>query len=187
MFKVLILEDSPTLQDRIAFLLESVPGIILERASDRKSAFEIIQASEGKIDLLVIDYHLAPISTLTQLQLASAHIETIFCVKDKENHPPIQGWKVFAIIDRSFIASLLMLTVDKWRADHPSSITGDPEKYCRIKTQLLVDVSPLNADIYARLSETKFLKIFRESDVFDSADLEKYALQKKIEYMYLLR
>ena len=59
------------------------------------------------------------------------------------------------------------------------------DDYCRISTNLLVRVVPLKADIYIRLSEKKYIKLFREGDVFDNEDLKRYLLEKKIAYFYL--
>ena len=57
--------------------------------------------------------------------------------------------------------------------------------YCRINTELLVRVIPLKADIYIRLSNIKYVKLFQEGDIFNAADLQKYLIQKKISYLYL--
>jgi HD-GYP domain-containing protein (c-di-GMP phosphodiesterase class II) len=59
--------------------------------------------------------------------------------------------------------------------------------YCRINTALLVRVVPLKSDIFIKLSETKYLKIFSEGDVFDQKDLKRYFLEKKLEYFYIQR
>lgn len=57
--------------------------------------------------------------------------------------------------------------------------------YCRIRTDLLIDAGPLRAGVYIRLSNNHFVKIFSDGDRFEAADLEKYLLQKKIEYFWL--
>lgn len=58
-------------------------------------------------------------------------------------------------------------------------------EYIRISCPLLVDVGALQAPVYIRLSEAKFLKIFDQGDAFDRQDLEKYYEKKKVEYFYL--
>ena len=188
MTKILLLEDDPELLDRIAFVLESIPGVVLERAIDRKSAAQLIQEHKGGFDLLVIDYHYAPLNSLGELQKLASEIDCIFCIQGE--HPATPGWKTRAFVDRNVIASQLRVTVEKWRSERPNrdakeNTDGEAPKYCRIKTKLLVDVSPLYADIYAKLSDTKFIKVFQKSDVFDRDDFTRYAQQKKIEYMYL--
>ena len=62
----------------------------------------------------------------------------------------------------------------------------EDHKYCSIKTELLAKTSPLRADIYIKLSEQKYLKIFSKGDTFTKDDVVKYAEKKKVNYFYLL-
>lgn len=57
--------------------------------------------------------------------------------------------------------------------------------YCPIRTPLLIKVSPLRSDIYLRLSEKKYLKVFPEGETFDRKDLQKYYEEKGVEYLFL--
>jgi HD-GYP domain-containing protein (c-di-GMP phosphodiesterase class II) len=59
------------------------------------------------------------------------------------------------------------------------------QNYCPLRTELLLEMSPLRADVYIQLSETKFLKLFRSGDVFTDGDLDKYKGQKGVEYLWL--
>ena len=62
--------------------------------------------------------------------------------------------------------------------------TINPE-YTRIKTELLIRVVPLKADIYVRLSDERFVKIFKKGFTFKQAELEKFLYKKNIRYLYL--
>jgi HD-GYP domain-containing protein (c-di-GMP phosphodiesterase class II)/CheY-like chemotaxis protein len=186
MLKVLFLEDDPQLLDRIAFVLESIKEIDVVRASDRHQAISLIKSSPDPFHLIIIDYHHAALTSLNELQKAAAGIDCILCVESLKNPPITAGWNIFATVERSFAPRLLHLQVEHWsRTKIPPLEDESPENYVRIKTKLLIDISPLLSDIYARLSERKYIKIFREGDVFDTNDLSRYAQQKKIEYMYL--
>jgi HD-GYP domain-containing protein (c-di-GMP phosphodiesterase class II) len=186
MFNALILEDDPELIDRISFLLESINGIQLKKASTRAQAIECAKQCNGRIDLLIIDFHAGPLSALNSLQKLTTHADTILCVPDKLSPPDSSGWRVNSVIERNSIASSMLSTVELWLKEKTKTIELlEGEKYCRIKTKLLIDVTPLNSDIYVKLSGAKYLKLFSEGDVFDAHDLSKYAEQKKIEYMYL--
>lgn len=57
--------------------------------------------------------------------------------------------------------------------------------YCPIRTPLLIRISPLTSDIYIRLSEKKYVKIFPEGETFDQDDLQKYYSKKGVEYLFL--
>jgi len=63
--------------------------------------------------------------------------------------------------------------------------SGNDKDFCRIRTGLLIRVSPLKGDVFIRLSKDHYVKMFREGDHFDGDDLEKYLTQKKVEYFYL--
>jgi response regulator RpfG family c-di-GMP phosphodiesterase len=187
-FKILILEDSPQLIDRIAFLLESVSGVSLEKASTREEAQAIVEAYAGPVDLLILDYHKSALPALQELSKLTSHVDCIVCVQDRRTLPTNPGFKILSYIERKSMANLLLLTVENWRNERlEKDAVLEHAKYCRIKTNLLIDVSPLNSDIYVKLSDTKYLKLFSEGDVFTSEDLSRYAQQKKIEYMYLLK
>lgn len=59
------------------------------------------------------------------------------------------------------------------------------EMYCPIRTPLLIKVSPLKSNIFLRLSEKKYLKVFPEGETFDRDDLQKYYEEKGVEFLYL--
>jgi|GEM_PF-750979 len=202
MLKVLLLEDDPQLLDRLAFVLESVRDIEVVRASDRAQAMALLKAHYTDIRLIIIDYHHSALTSLNDLQKIAAGMDCILCVESLKNAPITAGWNVIATIERAFAPRLLRLHVESWRAKMPPSGESteetdqsptqdsppesiDPDDYVRIKTKLLIDISPLLSDIYVRLSERKYIRLFQEGDVFDTNDLSRYAQQKKIEYMYL--
>jgi len=191
MLKVLLLEDDPQLLDRLAFVLESVREIEVVRASDRAQAMALLKAHYADIRLIIIDYHHSALTSLNDLQKTAAGIDCILCVESLKNPPITAGWNVIATVERALAPRLLHLHVERWKAKMPPSDASsseesiDPNDYVRIKTKLLIDISPLLSDIYVRLSERKYIKLFQEGDVFDTNDLSRYAQQKKIEYMYL--
>ena len=55
----------------------------------------------------------------------------------------------------------------------------------KVRTQLLLAMIPLNSDIFVRLSETKFVRMFRQGDIFDVEDLRRYTIDKKLEFLYI--
>jgi HD-GYP domain-containing protein (c-di-GMP phosphodiesterase class II) len=88
-------------------------------------------------------------------------------------------------IERKELTEKLTPTLDEMIDHGFIHETMAPESRCRIRTKLLLSVSPLKGDIYIRLSETKYVKLFQQGDVFDRADLEKYTEKKGVEYLYI--
>jgi len=62
---------------------------------------------------------------------------------------------------------------------------GEDANFARIHISLLVKTHPLSADIYIRLSNSHYVKMFQKEDVFDQEDLKRYREKKKIEYLFL--
>lgn len=56
---------------------------------------------------------------------------------------------------------------------------------CRVKTELLLKVSPLACDVFVRLSSAHFVKVFHEGADFDVHDLDRWQKHKKVEFLYL--
>src|SRR5262249_46604197 len=57
--------------------------------------------------------------------------------------------------------------------------------YVRINTGLLVSVSPLQGDVFIRLNERKFVKLYQAGDEINHKDLEKYRYNKGVEHLYM--
>lgn len=59
--------------------------------------------------------------------------------------------------------------------------------YIRVGTPLLLRSKPLLTDVFIKLSEHKYLKIFQKNDVFTNDDLDKYLNKKNIHFFYVLQ
>jgi HD-GYP domain-containing protein (c-di-GMP phosphodiesterase class II)/CheY-like chemotaxis protein len=186
MLKILFFEDDPLLTERLAFVLESIAGIEVTRVTDRQQAIALLKANRTTYSLLIIDYRKGPLNHLAELQKLASSIECMICIDSLRKPPITSGWNVIAVIERASAPGQLHLHVETWARSKTTSLVDElPSNYVRIKTQLLIDISPLLSDIYVRLSERKYIKLFLEGDTFDAHDLARYAQQKKIEFMFL--
>jgi hypothetical protein len=71
----------------------------------------------------------------------------------------------------------------KGESNQPKNSLNEKD-YCRVKTSLLLSICPLNADIFVKLAG-KFIKIYREGDVFDISDFSNITEKKKIEFLFI--
>jgi HD-GYP domain-containing protein (c-di-GMP phosphodiesterase class II) len=83
--------------------------------------------------------------------------------------------------------------------DEPSKLMGLVQKnfsaedlhdqvdgyYCRIHISLLLRIVPLMGDIYLKLGEYKYVKLFKKGTLFTKDDLNKIWHVKKLEYLYV--
>jgi HD-GYP domain-containing protein (c-di-GMP phosphodiesterase class II) len=183
---VILFQDTPEAADKALFLIETK---YFGTVSIVKNALDAIKALEDpKVtpDLLVIDC--TTISLLGEVKFweVSAKYRTLLAEQSappeflKKKDDKLQIVKRVGLID-SLTKALEALS----KATPADAKTGPA--YCRIKTDLLLSVAPLKGDIFIRLGENKFVKVFNEGDVFNAEDLNKYTVKKGIEYLFILR
>jgi len=65
--------------------------------------------------------------------------------------------------------------------------TPENTEFCKVKPDLLLHVNPLVSDVYLRLSDEKYLRVFKQGDSFETADFEKYSSQRHVDYLFVKR
>jgi len=181
MLKILLIEDDLKLKDKVTFLLEGIVGAVISTVTDFKAASKTL-SEHPDINLIVADYRSGPSKDVEIFQKLAVFIDTVVCVDDLNDASATEGWNLTEKVERKSLANNLKQVIEKISEKIENS---EKLKFCRIKTSILLETSPLHADIYAKLSDVKYLKIFLQGDVFDKDDFKKYTEQKKIEYMYL--
>jgi len=186
--RILLLQDQREVAEKIVFFLESTYGGRVEEVTNLKRATELVQDKENPVNLILFDFRIGNIMELKAFWEASAQIPVILCVQGGEKGPVSKNHtsgNVVGTIDRSQFVENLVGTVDML-IDAGAVQAVKPEAgQVRIKTKLLLSVCPLEGDIFIKLNNTKFVKLFRKGDVFDLQDLEKYTIKKGVEYLYI--
>jgi HD-GYP domain-containing protein (c-di-GMP phosphodiesterase class II) len=181
MLRVLLFHDDQAMHDKLTFILESVNGVIVNATSDVDEA-AALAAEKNRINMVIANT-IRSRKELEALQKAARSIDCLLVVDDLKDHEATIGWKVLEKIQRTVFATKLREVLEKIVQDRYGYM--EKLKFCRIKTSILLETSPLHTDIYAKLSDQKFIKIFLEGDTFDADDFTKYTTERKIEYMYL--
>jgi HD-GYP domain-containing protein (c-di-GMP phosphodiesterase class II) len=182
MLKILLIQEDLTLNEKITFVLESVNGVIVTPAKDFQEAKEIA-SEKDRINLILVNLPSGRSAAVKEFQKAVRSIDCILVVNDLKDHEETIGWKILEKIPRNSFGAKIKELMEKIINDRYGYF--EKFKFCRIKTSILLETIPLHCDIYAKLSETKYLKVFLEGDVFDANDFIRYTEKKKIEYLYL--
>lgn len=184
--KVLLVISEKETSQMISFALENQAKVdVLEK----NSADAIALLVEGNTcDVIVCEFSEDKSGVLAYLAKASSSLPCVILTRGKPESYPKGIKKVVGQFQFGQIGELCAL-IKKLGKGLPASEQNQAEdtneSLCRIRTNLLIRVSPLRSSIYVRLSEKKFLKIFQEGDIFDVNDLERYQNQKQIEHFYL--
>ncbi len=182
--QVLLIHNQTDLSKKIAFLIESTYSakvFFAESLTEAKTFLES-HAAETHLILLLstplkeeIEQFQLKFKTIPLILTASEHFPI-----NTPLTPPVVG--IITPPDYFLgIAQTIQTLITKGLLEQGQCEQGQ----VRINTKLLLSVSPLRGDIYIRLSEQKFVKLFQEGDLFDLADLEKYTVKKGIEYLYI--
>lgn len=62
---------------------------------------------------------------------------------------------------------------------------SENEKFCKINADLLASMSNLQCDVFIKLSDHKYVKLFKGGTVFSKDDIEKLIQSKKVRNLYL--
>ncbi len=172
-----------------SFALEAQLGASVARAESVQSAFDCL-LDERPLDLIICEDSAANAKIFKYMLSVGSSVPLV-----------LLGSKSIALQASSIFPDLKILgrydpvdPVEKLvelLKDLEVKITSDRDpaeaEFCRINTELLLKVVPLQGDIYVRLSSIKFVRLFKKGDVFDANDLTRYFHEKKIDYLYLKR
>lgn len=183
--RILLFQDLDDIREKVVFFLESSYGATVFEAPTVDDAIRIIQETNNpKIQLIIFDNKKVSPSKIVKFFSASTGIPLLMCTEGKPLNAPGVGTVVGTIDRANFIESVSKILDDFIKKG--ILIKEDvPQDFCRIKTKLLLSVYPLKGDLYIRLSNNKFVKVFNKGDTFESSDLEKYTIKKGIDYLYI--
>jgi HD-GYP domain-containing protein (c-di-GMP phosphodiesterase class II) len=183
--EVLLLQDQDDVRERITFALESKFNAKVHEAKSVTRALEAVHAHK-KIDFLIYDYLAGDPKIFQSLWAACASIPCIFFAQKAGASLSVpKEIRIIGEVPRGDMVAGVMKVIDGLVSSGEVGFERPDQGYCRIRTKLLLSVSPLGADIYIKLSDTHFVKLFQQGDAFDRADLEKYTTQKGVEYLFL--
>lgn len=186
--RILLVLDKQEVREKLAFSLESTYGAIVTEAAGSAQAVQALAKGGEPVNLVVFDVHKDPMKDLPALQAATGTIPWVLCTPSSllESLPDLDpATPVVARADRERFPEKLIRVIDDLVEREVVENRKAEHRYIRIKTSLLLSVCPLKGDIFIRLNESKFVKLFREGDVFDMSDMEKYTVKKGIEYLYI--
>lgn len=183
--EILLVQPDKDVREMMAFTFESQFDATVHRLETPQEAFdllledtpiELIVCNDTKDNLKLFKYLLSVEATIPCLLIQPTNKDEVAAFPDLN----VIG-RVDITASEEDLKEVMkeVITQGKLEQDKEES------DYSRIKTELLIKVVPLQADIYIRLSRIKFVKLFKKGDVFDINDLDRYLKKKKVEYLFL--
>ncbi|GHU65035.1 hypothetical protein FACS1894123_10680 [Bacteroidia bacterium] len=187
--KILLVSDNKDIKELLTFQVTSKFQVKVKECGSAREAVELLKAEPKACDLLVGPYN-GPNSVLVKyLRERKESLPVLFFFDPlvvKPDGGALAGLEVVGTVEHAQLVDGVLGAIQTHLLDVKAG-APPPGEFCPIRTNLLIRVSPLKNDIYIRLSERKFVKLFKTGDEFDANDLERYYQSKNVEYMYLRR
>ncbi|MCM0605116.1 MAG: HD domain-containing protein [Xanthomonadaceae bacterium] len=178
----LIQNQSAESADKLVFTIETLFSAQVDLYSDFPS-----EAPKDALDLLIIDW-LKPKSAKIEKTLTHfANIPVILIADSTSEQPVIETLapKVSATIERGLLFDQISSVVEGLIQSGVIKNIKGKSGFVRIRTKLLLDVNPLDAEVFIKLNDMKYIKLMNAGDRFTQDDLDKYTKKKGVEYLYL--
>jgi HD-GYP domain-containing protein (c-di-GMP phosphodiesterase class II) len=184
MIKILLIQDyNPESRAILAKSIERDLDAKVYPVSTLLEANKIANGISEDITMMVCNVTNPTPEDLEKFQVQTATIPTVLCL----NH------KYTLLADKSNVVRSIPsgITFDVLMALHDLINEKTVEtrnaigQFFRININMLLAVCPLKVDIYIKISETKYIKMFKQGDEFGPADCEKYIQKKGVEFLYI--
>jgi HD-GYP domain-containing protein (c-di-GMP phosphodiesterase class II) len=182
--QILLLQDSLDVREKVGFFIESTYRATVHEAPSVTAAIQLLRNAQTPIELVIWDSRTGNPAELDGFLEAVGKIP-ILASQPGSPEKIAKSANLVGIIDRAAFMDSIVSAIDGLVEKGILQESKSEEGQVRIRTKLLLSVCPLKGDIYIRLSKDKFVKLFREGDVFDLQDLEKYTIKKGVEYLFI--
>lgn len=184
----LVVSSSPYMRGILKFVLETLLHTEVTELETEEKALSFLKNLDLTPSMIIYDY--TPNAYLVEdfvgyLKDHSKYVR-IIVLMDKireEGEKVLKGIHQIRLMDEHELPGSLV-------EDAKETFSGSPylneEPYCRIDINFLSILDGINKNLFIKLGQDKFIKIFNEDDNTDILDLKKYK-DKGINYFYLNR
>lgn len=170
----------------LSFCIESQLNVAVRQASSLEQTMSHLLADEN-VDLIIANESQQLSLLIKYLLSVGSQIPIVVMAPSSQPAPQsFSGIEMIAqVTEAQASTELISVLREKYReiAESPANDSG----YCRISVELLCDVTPLVDSVYVRLSNIKYVKLFKAGTVFTERDLRRLCGVRNIEYLYILK
>jgi len=182
--KLILYFSNAEIMELLGFALGNYFNCEVKSSSSASEAVAALQA--GKAHLLVIDG--AREDSAVVLEAAKAAGCKVAVHHQKKTAPAIKDLDLAGVFNEPELLGGVsgILKSLGGTARNPAMAEVNPSyPYFRVGIPLLLQTNPLVADIFIRLSEVKYVKLFHKGDTFGPEEVDKYQGKKKLDYLYV--
>jgi HD-GYP domain-containing protein (c-di-GMP phosphodiesterase class II) len=184
---ILLISDSKKLQELLSFQLTARLPISIRESATSKEGLEFLNGRTQICELVVAPFSGSESPIIQTMRDKKPYLPIIFYFDPMISEPveaDFAGITLLGLVEMSKLVEGVTSIIQKFM--DALGVKQDPMDYCPIRTNLLLRVNPLKADIFIRLSLQKYVKVFASESHFTKEDLDKYAA-KDVEYLFVRR
>lgn len=184
----LVVSNSPYMRGILKFVLETLLHTDVMELETEEKALLFLKNLEAAPSMIIYDY--TPNAYLVEdfinyLRDHSKKVRIVILVNEvrEEGKELLKDQHQMVLMNESSLPGAL---IDEAKALFLTSPYLNEEPYCRIDINFLSILDGINKNLFIRLGQNKFIKLFHEDDTTDLLDIKKYK-SKGINYLYLNR
>lgn len=184
----LVVSRSPYMRGILKFVLETLLHTEVTELESEEKALQFLKELDQVPSMIIYDYmpnaYLVE-DFITYLKENSKLVRIVILVDEvrQEGKELLKDQHQMILMDESTLPNALV-------EDAKHLFGGSPylndEEYCRIDINFLTILDGINKNLFIRIGQDKYIKIFNEDDNTNQLDLKKYQ-GKGIKYFYLKR
>lgn len=181
---LLIIKDKRLTED-LSFTLSSKFYAEVLTATSVKEGVEELKKTEYFTDLIIVEDQRELFNLYSYLRKAKLSSPSIIVTDDESKNIGTSNTEnIIGYALRKKLVDDVYLLIN---ANFDLSDLQTEDLFCPIPTKLIERVSPLKGDLFIRIGEDKFVRLFSRNDKCTNDDVEKYAKKKKVSHLYLRR
>ncbi len=184
----LVVSRSPYMRGILKFVLETLLHTEVTELESEETALSFLKNLESVPSMIIYDY--TPNAYLVEdfigyLKDHSKLVKIVILVDKvrEEGKELLKDHHQMLLMDESKLPGSL---IEEGRHLFSSSPYLNEEPYCRIDINFLSILDGINKNLFIRLGQDKYIKLFNEDDTTNMLDIQKYK-SKGINYLYLNR
>lgn len=184
----LVVSTSPYMRGILKFVLETMLHTEVTELESEEKALSFLKGLESVPSMIVYDY--TPNAYLVEDFISylneNSRLVRIVILVDKireEGKELLKNQHQMVLMDESTLPNAL---IDEARKLFSGSPYLNEDAYCRIDINFLSILDGINKNLFIKIGQDKFIKIYHEDDNTNILDIQKYK-SKGINYLYLNR
>jgi len=157
----------------------------IETILSLQEAIEHLEANKTNFDLILFEQK-SPSLTMAKILFPLGNgAKYIMCEETRHDVTPISSDYIVEHLPLNAIDVELPKLIKKLEVlGHLLPVTNVQEEYVSVSADVMASYCPLNYNVFIKMGESRFVKLFNKGDQIDRADFDRYQKEKGVKFFY---